>query len=352
MRIAIAGAGIAGSYLAKLLGLKGIDSDVFDGMNHDTRCGFRSCGWGVPFGIGTYLAGAGLNLEKYLLEPMPSMHFDGLVAQTPLCTIDKPRLLRDLIHDTSLEQRNLGTDEAEDYDIVVDATGFARTFLPPCRSDLILPTRQHRVLAESNGNECLPAGVYGNQVPGLGYLWVFPIGKNLYHIGAGGIGLDRLDHIMDRFYMDMAGRFSFTTLCTCEGTIRVASPYYATPCSARKIRAGGKSQLIIGAGESIGTVSPFTGEGIIHSLECARILSDSWPDPDRYTREVQARFAWMRRERETLDYLLSRKGKAGPRMRDRWRFYLNARRSGIELPMLEAFRRIGTLSQWVEVGPS
>jgi hypothetical protein len=56
------------------------------------------------------------------------------------------------------------------------------------------------------------------------------------------------------------------------------------------------------------------------------------------------------KERETLDYLLSRKGKGGPRLRDRWRFFRNARRSGIGLPMLEAFRRIGSLSRWVEGG--
>jgi flavin-dependent dehydrogenase len=349
MKIAIAGAGIAGGYLAALLGQKGIVPDVFDGRHHDSRCGCRSCGWGAPRSIGPYLAKAGLDFEDYLLGPMPLMHFDGLVARTPLCTIDKPRLLRDLMHSTELKHRDLGPEEAEDYDIVVDATGIARAFLPPCRSELTLPTLQRRVLVESPGNECLPAGVYGNQVPGLGYLWVFPLGNNQYHIGAGGIGLDRLDTIVDRFYRDMAGRFSFSTFCSCEGVIRVSSPYYAAPFSVRKTRRDGTSRLVVGTGESVGTVSPFTGEGIIFSLECARILADSWPDADRYSKAVLARFAWMRKERETLDYLLSREGKGGPRLRDRWRFFLNARRSGIGLPLLEAFRRIGTLSQWVEV---
>ncbi len=349
MKIAIAGAGIAGGYLAKLLVQKGIVPDVFDGMDHGTRCGYRSCGWGAPAGIGTYLASAGLSPDDYFLKTMPVMHFDGLVAQTPLCTIDKPRLLRDLTRDTELKRRDLGKEEADEYDIVVDATGIARAFLPPCRSDLTLPTLQHRVLVEDPGSGHLPAGVYGNQVPGLGYLWVFPLGNNQYHIGAGGIGLDRLDRILDRFYHDMAGQYSFTTLCSCEGTIRVASPYYATPCFAREIRHDGRSRLILGTGESIGTVSPFTGEGIVFSLECARILAGSWPDPDRYAKRVLARFAWMKKERETLDYLLSREGRGGPRLRDRWRFFLNARRSGIGLPMLEAFRRIGTLSQWVDV---
>lgn len=349
MRIAIAGAGIAGGYLAKLLVQRGIDPDIFDSMDHHTRCGCRSCGWGAPAGIRTFLANAGLDPGEYLLESMPSMHFDGLVAKTPLCTIDKPRLIRDLTRDTELKRRDLGVEEAEDYDIVVDATGIARAFLPPCRSDLTLPTLQHRVCVENHGSAQLPAGVYGNQVPGLGYLWVFPLGNNQYHIGAGGIGLDRLDHILDRFYRDMAGQFSFHPLCRCTGTIRVASPYYATPCSVRRIRNDGTSRLILGTGESIGTVSPFTGEGIVYSLECARILADSWPDPDRYSGRVLARFAWMKKERETLDYLLSREGNGGPRLRDRWRFFKNARRSGIGLPLLEAFRRIGTLSQWVDV---
>ena len=44
MNIAIAGAGITGGYLAKLLEQRGISPDVYDGMDHDTRCGCHSCG--------------------------------------------------------------------------------------------------------------------------------------------------------------------------------------------------------------------------------------------------------------------------------------------------------------------
>ena len=349
MKVAIAGAGIAGGYLARLLGEMGISPDIYDGMNHDTRCGCRSCGWGVPGGIRTYLADVSLDLDEYLLEPMSSMNFDGLVAKTPLCTLDKPRLIRDLTTNARLKRQDLEPEKAEDYDMLVDATGIARTLLPRCSSDLTLPTLQDRVAVEPHGNERLGAGVYGNQVPGLGYLWVFPLGNNTYHIGIGGIGLARLDSLLDRFYRDLSGNFSFTTLCRCTGSIRVASPYYSAPFYSRKTRKDGRSQVIVGIGESIGTVAPFTGEGIVFSLECARILADSLPDYERYTRTVLARFAWMRRERETLDYLLSRQGKGGPRLKDRWRFVCSARRSGIGLPVLEAFRRIGTLSQWVEM---
>ncbi len=180
-------------------------------------------------------------------------------------------------------------------------------------------------------------------------MWVFPLGKNQYHIGVGGIGLSRLGTILDDFYEALSDRFSFTRICSCQGAVRVASPYYSTPFYSRNTREDGSSQLIIGVGESIGTVAPFTGEGIVFSLECARILADSWPDPERYTQTVLDRFAWMKNERETLDYLLSKEGKGGPRMRDRYRFVLNARRSGIGLPVVEAFKRIGTLSRWVEI---
>jgi flavin-dependent dehydrogenase len=304
----------------------------------------------VPPGIRTLLAEVGLDLDEYLIEPMSSMNFDGLVAETPLSTLDKPRLLRDLIRGARLKRQNLGKEKAEDYDVVVDATGITRAFLPPCRSDLTLPTVQHRVAVESRGGDHLGVGVYGNEVPGLGYLWIFPLGNRQYHIGIGGIGLVRHETLLDKFYHDSSGRFSFTTLCSCRGFIRVASPYYSTPFFSRRTRNEGTPQVIVGVGESIGTVSPFTGEGIVYSLECARILADSWLHPEDYTRSVLARFHWMKKERETLDYLLSRKGKGGPRLRDRWRFFRNARRSGIGLPMLEAFRRIGSLSRWVE-GP-
>ena len=349
MKVAIAGAGIAGGYLAHLLGEKGIPLDVYDGMDHHTRCGCRSCGWGTPKHLAPYLAAIGLDVKEYLLQPMASMNFDGLVATTPLCTIDKPRLIRDIARGIRLKRENLSPEQADDYDVVVDATGIRRDFLPPCRSDLTLPTLQHRVIVESRGGGPLAAGVYGNRIPGLGYLWIFPLGKNQYHIGIGGIGLVQLDRLLDQFYQDESGRFSFTTLCSCAGSVRVASPYYATPFFVRKTRKDGTTRLILGMGESIGTVAPFTGEGIVFCLECATMLAATWPDPDRYARSVLDRFAWMKKERETLDYLLSRRGKGGPRLRDRWRFVCNARRSGIGLPFLEAFKRIGTLSQWVDM---
>lgn len=348
MKIAVVGAGIAGGYLARLLEQKGVVPDVYDPMEHHTLCGCRSCGWGASVGIEKYLAAIDLDLNEYLMEPMSTMNFDGLTADTPLCTINKPRLLRDLRAGIRLIRGKPGPDEADTYDIVVDATGIARAFLPPCRSDLTLPTLQYRVAVESHGDGRLEAGVYGNRIPGLGYLWIFPVGGGQYHIGIGGIGLVHHESLMDRFYRESSDRFSYRTLCRCTGDVRVASPYYSTPFFVERTRKEKKPQLVIGVGESIGTVSPFTGEGIVYSLECAEMLADSWPDREKYTRRVLARFGWMKKERETLDYLLAQGTNGGPRLRDRWRFYQNARRSGIGLPIIEAFRRMGSLSRWVD----
>ncbi len=348
MKVAVVGAGIAGGYLARLLEGMGISPDVYDCGEHDTSCGYRSCGWGAPDATSSFLNRAGLDLDNYLLEPMVNMNFDGLVARTPLYTLDKPRLIRDLRSGLRITQCRFTDREAEEYDMVVDATGIARALLPPCSSDLTLPTLQYRLTVKPRGSRVLEPGVYGNQIPGLGYIWVFPLGRNQYHIGAGGLAFDRYGEILDQFFDNLSGRYSVTRHCSCSGEVRVASPHYSQPLVSVRKMEDGTMQQIIGVGESIGTVSPFTGEGIIYSLECAKLLAGSWLDEKTYVSHVLSRFGWMKKERETLDYLLSQGRETGPRLRDRWRFYRNARRSGIRLPMLEAFKRMGSLSRWVE----
>lgn len=348
MKVAIVGAGIAGSYLGRLLEGKGIHPEVYEQGDHDTACKFRSCGWGAQSKIGSYLARAGLDLSEYLLSSMEIMQFDRLVAATGLCTIDKPSLIRDLRAGLTIVPERFNNEDPDAYDIVADATGIARSLLPPCTSDLVLPTLQHRVTIEPVKGNRPVAGVFGNQIPGLGYIWVFPLGQNQYHIGAGGLVFDRYEEVLEKFFSDLSVNNALTHACRCSGEIRVSSPFHSQPFTKVMRRGDGRSQQIVGVGESIGTVSPFTGEGIVYSLECAEMLADSWPDVALYTSRVLSRFAWMKKERETLDYLIAGGQKAGPRLRDRWRFYQNARRSGVRLPIQEAFRRIGSLTRWIE----
>jgi flavin-dependent dehydrogenase len=280
---------------------------------------------------------------------MTSINFDGLVAKTPFCTINKPRLLRDFTKGSTLKRHNLEEEDAGNYDVIVDATGITRALLPPCSSDLIMPTLQHRVAVKPIGSNHLEAGISWSCIHGHGhgYLWVFPVGNNHYHIGLWGMGLEDLNTVVDRFYDDLSSRFSFTNVCSCESFIRVASPHYSTPFFIKKTRTDGTSQVIVGIGESIGAVAPFNGEGIACSLECAKIFAECWPDYQRYSRVVLKRFAWMKKERETLNYMVRQKGQNGLRIVDRWRFLCNAHRSGIRLPMTDAFRETGSLVKWV-----
>ncbi|NLX49963.1 MAG: hypothetical protein GXY82_08890 [Methanospirillum sp.] len=320
-------------------------------MAHATRCGLRPCGWGVSRRLGPYLDAVGLALDDYALAPMETLVIEGLRARTPLLTIEKPRLVRDLVRTVRVHRRFLAPPEAGEFDLVVDATGIARALLPPCRSDLVMRTLQCRVRAEGPGDRLPGPAVRGSAVPGFGYTWAFPLGGTDYHVGVGAIGPADLETLLERSLRGWAGGGPrLARCCACGGAVRVSSPYYATPFFSRRPPGDGGPRLVVGAGESIGTVGPFTGEGILPSLECARLLADRLGDPEGYTRAVLARFGWMRGERETLDRLLAAGGGGALGLRDRWRFYRNARRSGIRLPLAEAVREAGRLSRWVD-GP-
>ncbi len=279
---------------------------------------------------------------------METLVVEGLRVRTPLLTVDKPRLVRDLARSVRVRRQSVGPELAQEYDLVVDATGFARALLPPCRSDLVLSTLQCRVTSGARQTSLLEPTVEGHVVSGFGYSWVFPLGEGQYHVGACTVGPADLDGLVEQIIRGLADESRLVRHCSCRGAVRVSSPYYATPFSTVPATEDETHRLVIGVGESIGAVGPFTGEGIHPSMECARLLAGHLDDPQGYTRAVLSRFGWMRSERETIDRLLTPDGAANLGLGDRWRFYLNARRSGIHLPFAEAVRGTGRLSHWVD----
>ena len=84
-----------------------------------------------------------------------------------------------------------------------------------------------------------------------GYFWYFPIGAGDYN----------KNHIVetDKFLKKHGGKI----VKTVGRPIRLATPENCMPYSDGNI---------VGVGESIGTVFPLLGEGIIPSMECADIL--------------------------------------------------------------------------------
>lgn len=279
---------------------------------------------------------------------METLVVEGLRVRTPLLTVDKPRLVRDLARSVRVRRQSVGPELAHEYDLIVDATGFARALLPACRSDLVLETFQCRVTSGAGEGSRLEPSVEGHVVSGFGYTWVFPLGEGRYHVGAGAVGPADLAGLVEHVLRGHDDQVHLARHCACRGAVRVSSPFYATPFYVELGTVDGGSHLIVGVGESIGTVGPFTGEGILPSMECASLLAGHLDDPRGYTRAVLARFGWMQRERETLDRLIAPGGAGHLGLRDRWRFYLNARRSGIRLPLVEAVRRTGRLSHWLD----
>ena len=151
-KMAIAGMGISGSFLYRLLiqaGYEPKDIDCYD-IKRPERCGIKSCAFGV-YGkeFSSLLKSVSLDAENYILNSFNEMYFDDQIANCGLCTINKPKLLKDLIGDQTIKI----LDECEkidtgNYDLVVDATGFARVYLPLLKDDLNIPTLQYKIKSE------------------------------------------------------------------------------------------------------------------------------------------------------------------------------------------------------------
>jgi flavin-dependent dehydrogenase len=319
MRIAIAGAGIVGAYVYRLLGRKGVDAAVH-GRTDGTACGTSPCAWGTSRGFCDMIRIAGLDPHKYILRRLDRLSMDEVKVQADLMTIDKPALIRDLFAGAAVRNDDL---DAERYDRVIDATGVARAFLPPIEGDVTLECAQYRVRSdEPLGNRI--------RLGGIGYAWTFPLGEGRYHIGCGSLAADA-SGILDSLGWVGSGPGS-GIICRCKGRVRLTSPQYSQPFVAGKVW---------GVGESIGCVAPLAGDGILPGLRSACLLLEHWDDAPSYTQAVLREFQWMTRERGVLDRL--RSGRR-PRIADGLVLKRNSRRMGMRIGIREASALVGRLT--------
>lgn len=271
VKIGIAGLGCSGSYLANMLSRDGFEVHAFDPKRDDY---YIPCGYAANANsMEEFMNKAGMDFSAYVLSSAGSVVFTGEnmpeieFGSSGLCTFDKNRLERDLIARIPHSREKLHGD----FDLVVDATGISRSLLGAAKKDFTMFTKEY--VCDASDHDDFFFRYFSR---GQGYFWEFPIGS-AYHIGAGSSSLDLIDASL--------------------------SQYHPKRITARKIRlkplfdemVSGK---IIGAGESIGTVSPVTGEGIVPSIECADLLFrsirkyDSLEDiTEHYTESVKKRFA-------------------------------------------------------------
>jgi flavin-dependent dehydrogenase len=319
LRIAIAGAGTTGTYCYSLLKNEGCHVDLFD-RPHTTACGINPCAWGTSRGFFELVSAARLDPEKYVLQQFDSVLMDEVRITGELMTIDKPALIRDLMEGGSA---NLAPLNIGDYDRVIDATGLARTYLPPIQRDILLPCIQHRMQTEKPLENRIKLG-------GIGYAWCFPLGQHGYHFGCGSLAGHPKKLFKQLGWMgDGPSSPETKTLCSCSGKVRLTGPHDALP-----VVADGPKDGTWGVGEAIGCVAPLAGDGIVPGMRSVRLLLENWDDPQGYTRAILKEFEWMQKERAVIDKLLQRSPLG---IKDAWVLRKNSRRMGMRVGLKEAF---------------
>lgn len=275
MMIAIAGLGMSGSLLYRLLSQEGIEA-----VAHDPRAegSYVPCGYATnASGLRNVLSRVGLEAEKYIEVESRNVTFateSGSEITLPargLCTIDKNRLERDLIEGLEFHRSRAPLNKASN-DVMVDATGVSRYYLGPAPGDFLMHTKEY--LTQEKIHDDFYFRYFSS---GSGYYWEFPLGYG-NHVGAGGDSPDKV-----RGALDWVSEHS-----------RVLS---------RKIRLSPLfdhmfNGNVIGIGEAIGTVSPITGEGILPSMESAELLFEQLRKHDdhetvkeKYQAAVKRKFA-------------------------------------------------------------
>jgi flavin-dependent dehydrogenase len=315
LNVAIIGAGITGAYLYRLLHRKGQRACVYS-KQPGTLCGIDPCGWGTSPEFTELVSASGLNPSLYVLSSSDYVMMHGFRIKASLMTIDKPRLIRDLLQgaEVSYSQPMQGM-----YDRIIDATGAVRRFLPPVEDDVLVNCVQFRIKTDEFRSNEISLGR-------IGYAWCFPLAENTYHIGCGSLLFEPLTILRELGWMRSVPQGDI--VCSCGGAIRLTGPEHSQP-----FISAFDGHEVWGVGESIGCVAPLVGDGIVSGMKSAKILVEHWNDPFQYAKAIKKEFRWMGRERKAIDRLRNNKSL---RLRDAWELRKNSGRMGIGVRLKDA----------------
>ena len=284
MKVAVVGIGVAGAYLMnRLSDHRDIQVTGFERMpesQHDAVCAWATCE-NVMEGLARK---CGLEFEDYVLHGGKNMRVE-LTADDSIdiglrgmVSYDKLRLIQDMIKGTDIKFGRAPTkNELEsEYDIIVDSTGFHRSLLPRIANEMWIPCIQYKVKYGA-GKEPFD-DFYLKSFPSMsGYFWYFPLGNGYAHIGAGDFNKGHNAYVSD-----------FLRRHDCEVIKKVGRPVRLTPPSLCLPFTDGRKA--VGVGESIGTVFPLLGEGIIPSTWCAELFVQNINDMEAYKNAVLQKF--------------------------------------------------------------
>ncbi|HYO07139.1 MAG TPA: NAD(P)/FAD-dependent oxidoreductase [Phototrophicaceae bacterium] len=298
MKVAIIGIGVAGAYLMnQLSSFRDVKVTGFERMeekNHDAVCAWATC----DNVMSKYAKKCGLDFENYVLHDGKRMTVDvGKGNDASDCgggggggnncmninlkgmvSYDKLKLIQDMIKGTDIVFNKVPEKNQleQDFDVIVDSTGFHRHYLPKLKDELWIPCIQYKVKYDKN----IPFDdFYLKAFPSLsGYFWYFPLGNGYAHIGSGDFRRKHTNEFLEFFLK----KYDCTIIKKVGRPVRITPPSKCIPFSDGK--------KTVGVGESIGTVYPLLGEGIIPSTICADIFINNLDNLDRYYKEILSKF--------------------------------------------------------------
>ncbi|MEM1943625.1 MAG: NAD(P)/FAD-dependent oxidoreductase [Candidatus Caldarchaeum sp.] len=280
MKIAVVGLGAAGSYLVRRLSMLGYEVKGFERQPLES---FKAiCAWGTSRSVmKQLLRNVDFDFDDFLLHLGERLTLDNgrkssVIPLKGLCTYEKARLELELARGLDVAY---GSPPDLDYllkrfDLVVDATGVTRALLPKPSADEVVPCFEYR-MRYLNGKpfDDFYVRIFGGWT---GYLWYFPLGENEAYLGAGDIHGNQVREVN-----------SFNKKHWGEAVVKVGKAIRITPPELCQPIVSGK---VVGVGESVGTVYPMLGEGIVPSIECAELFVENIEDLDRYVEEVLHKF--------------------------------------------------------------
>lgn len=288
MKIAIVGAGVAGSYLAFRLS-KQHSINVYEKRSPENLA--KDCAWGTSWRtLKHYCRVCGLSPKNYLFHICDTFR-STVYDNRDTISFDKRQFLLDILkksdgkvyYDTKVSKNDL-----TGYDLLIDSTGAQRTLLPQTANTLyeewFIPNFQVEIHTTELSKEFL------FDPRGIGYFWIFPLANKRFKIGCGSFNCNPKQEV-ETYLAGKEYDYVYQTGCI----VRLCPPSKSLP-----IYCLSKSQPIIGVGESIGTVSPISGEGITPTLRCADLFIDAFKKKEKlkdiaklYKEKVLTEFRWI-----------------------------------------------------------
>ncbi len=341
MKVAVVGIGVAGAYLMNQLSnihdVKVVGFERMEEKTHDAVCAWATC----ENVMKDYAKECGLNFENYVLHDGKKMTVDMgnstddskkniHVNLKGMISYDKLKLIQDMIKGTNIVYNKVPDKNTleQDFDLIVDSTGFHRHYLPKLKDELWIPCIQYKVKYDSK----VPFDdFYLKAFPSLsGYFWYFPLGNGYAHIGSGDFRRKHTNEFLE----------SFLKKYKCTVIKKVGRPVRITPPS--KCIPFGDGKKTVGVGESIGTVYPLLGEGIIPSTICADIFVKNMDDLSSYYNKVLTKFKIYTLVYNFIRMKISNEFSIFKNFMDLLKIYLHMKNQeswyGMEIKMLNMFK--------------